>query len=695
MINFPFIPKTIENRAALRTSISALAAVLLAFKLHLDTPYWAGMTVIIVSNLYTGNIIDKALMRMAGTVVGAFFGFYLAAYIANSFLLYLLTCFLLVFFSVYYFNISRYAYAFLLFGLTAFIVITQLTINPDNAFYIAIWRSAEILLGVVVAAFGAYLLFPNHIHDSFLQQTAIIFTCFAKEIDEIKQLVCHGSDSLVLISKTNLTLKKELNKAAEMINFMRHEAGITRTILDKRRAFIDLLRHLARHFNYFVYSQRHESPSSISVCQDLPISAVFNALQQDLNTLKTAFFHNEGQANILLTHQALTALDAALLDHHPKIKGNIKFYYQLRQFLEQMKEVLGYLNALLINQSVVGLSKRRVYSRTKRLQTDPDIIKHNIKAGLSVTLAMLIWLISQWPGGINGIISSIVISIRKNIFEMKNISIYRLFGCLLGGGAALTVLFIIPLNLYDFIVLLFFLIWAFSYCSFKYPKYAYIGLQANIALVITLAQGGGPPIYLAPPLERLGGIIIGIIASFIVANSLWRTDAITMLQGRLQKLNRLLLYNSRQILMPDSKAALHDPTALFWTCRSLLELLTYEHLNPKKQALLASLKEQFAKLVFIQAIITQVDTAINQAEAHATGITLNINLKSYESLVKELYEETNLDHRKHLIQHIESELDLMENKLLYAGEPANKQILNLLAYVHALGQLARNSYLST
>ena len=113
------IPRTIENRAALRTAIAVLVAVLIAFKLHMTTPYWSGMTVVILSNLYTGSIIDKAMMRIAGTIGGAWIGYYIAGYVANSFYLYLLVCFLLIAVAVYYYNVSRYAYAYLLGGITA------------------------------------------------------------------------------------------------------------------------------------------------------------------------------------------------------------------------------------------------------------------------------------------------------------------------------------------------------------------------------------------------------------------------------------------------------------------------------------------------------------------------------------------------------------------------------------------------
>lgn len=315
----------IENKAALRTAITLVLTLLLAFKFHMKAPFWSGMTVIIVAHVYMGPMVKKALLRVLGTLLGAILGFWIAGMVANSFFTYLLACFSVMAIAMYYYQTSGYAYAYLLGGITAFLVIAQLALDPEDAFFVAIWRSAEISLGVVMSLLGGICLFPQ------------------REEPE----------------------KKSIGP----------EPGFT-------------------------------------------------------------------------------------------------------------------------------------------------MMQHCLQVGSSVTLATLLWLWSDWPGGLNGIVSSIVISIRKNISQMVNVSLQRLLGCLLGGGTALVIMFFFELSIEKLIVLLFFFVWIFSYCSFKYAQYSYIPLQANIAMIITLAQEGGPPVELEPPLERLGGIVIGILASFIVASLL-------------------------------------------------------------------------------------------------------------------------------------------------------------------------------
>lgn len=207
-----FWPRTVENRAAIRTAFAALIAVLISFKFHLETPFWSGMSVVIVSNLYTGNIIDKATMRLVGTVAGAFLGFYIAGLVTNSFLLYFLSCFLIVSMGSYYYSFSINGYAYLLGALCAFIIISQIAINPQNAFLVAIWRPVEIGIGVLVSALSAYFIFPNHLKDNIHAQISDIFQDFSAELEQLFHMLEEGEFDFELLSQNHLKIKRNYVK---------------------------------------------------------------------------------------------------------------------------------------------------------------------------------------------------------------------------------------------------------------------------------------------------------------------------------------------------------------------------------------------------------------------------------------------------------------------------------------------------
>jgi p-hydroxybenzoic acid efflux pump subunit AaeB len=679
-------PQSVENRAALRTAVGVLIAVLISFKFHLQTPYWSGMSVIVVSNLYTGSIIDKAMMRIVGTIAGAVLGLAVAGMVANSLILYLLCCFLIIAVAVYYYSLSTYAYAYLLGALCAFIVISQIAFDPQNVFFVAIWRPVEIAIGVLVSAVCAYVVFPNHLKDNIRMQVHDIFDDFSMEFNQLFEGLSQDTSVFTLVEQSNLKIKKKIRKAVELIAAMNREIGVTKEKTDELRAFLDSFYDLSRQLHYLtITSPQHRELIAIHIIQ---LETVFSAIQHDLKSLQSAFL-GESQALLALqTGVAISSFEKQLSEEGKNYLAKSDFIYSFIHFLQQVNQSFSLMHALLMGAPLNNKKKIQLINKKERLRNDPDLIKHSVKAGLSVLLALSFWFVSNWPGGLNGIISSLIISIRKNLFEMTNISIYRLMGCFLGGGTALCSLAFFEMNLYDFTIVLFISIWGFSYFMFKLPKYAYIGLQANIALVISLAQEGGPPVLLDPPLQRLGGIVIGIVASFIVANILWRSDVWTILNRYLDKLYRCMTFNLNQLLLVSSdNIKLHDLANLFWVSRGLLESLSEEHLSQKKQNKLTELTQRFETLVITQATISHILVAIDRDKANITAGLFNLNLPLFEKNLVTLYEQHDKAGGEALSLQLHQFLSQIDKNPVYS-KIADSDLRNLLAYVNALNHLA-------
>jgi p-hydroxybenzoic acid efflux pump subunit AaeB len=673
-----FYPKTLENRAALRTAIGTVIAILIAFKFHLDTPYWAGMTVVIVANLYTGSIVDKAILRIIGTIAGAWGGYFVAGIVVNSLPLFLFANFLLVAIASYYYIFSRYAYAYLLAGISGFIVVAQLAMQPENTLVVAIWRPIEIGLGVLVSAVTAFSLFPNKIQHSLEKQIHSIFNFLDLQLQLFEEGVINNFAAQELL-KNNLELKRSLRKATDMIGFLRREAGIKRERIDQFRAILDLLYALSRTLNYYAISLKD---TALSVYEKNALPVVFQALHEDLKTVETLFFNSQTENHIHSVKKIKQWTQNYPVDQPKNYKLN-GLFKQISSYFLRMSHVLS-------GQEKWNPQQHFLSAQT-RLSRDLDVIKHSIKVGLSAVLALGFWLLSDWPGGLNGIISSIVISVKKTSFEMKSTSIHRLLGCLLGGGIALGSLYLMAMNLYDFIIILFFSLWMFNYYSFKYPKYAYIGLQASIALIITLAQAGGPPVDLDPPLERLGGVLIGIGASYLVANSLWRNAPLIMLARKLHKLFCLLRYNLKQVLTCDRELIkIHDVTNLFWVCRGLIESMVDLEFSGKKQNLLHSYTTVFDELVIIQATLSHIFSAVDRKEAAKTAGHFAINLVEYEHGIIAVYERMSLNDSPIAIE-LQNCVHLIESK--GPAGVSEAEFMNLLAYLNSLTELLRHESL--
>ena len=623
------------------------------------------------------------MLRIIGTVAGAVIGFYAAGLVANSFLLYFLSCFLIVSIGAYYYSVSDNGYAYLLGALCAFIVISQLAINPQNAFFVAIWRPVEIGIGVLVSAISAYFIVPNHLKDNISSQLYEIFADFSIEFQQLFDVLVQGKSNFELVSQSNLETKRKIRQAVALIGAMNHELGVTQEHTDEVRALLDSFYDLSRQLQYLIIiSPQHNDLDTI---QSLPIEQIFHAIQEDLLSLQRVFSAPLPESLVLQTGEAIQNLEHEFIKSQKG--GQSEFIYTFIHFLQQIEQCFSLIHSLLERSPREQSPKFQVIKTQDRLRTDPDLIKRSIKAGLSVILALSFWLTSNWPGGLNGIITSLIISVRKNLYEMKNISIHRVLGCFLGGGVALLSIHAVAMDLCDFILVFFGSVWAFSYFMFKLPKYAYIGLQANIALIISLAQQGGPPVDLAPPMQRLGGIFIGILASFIIANLVWRSDVWTMLNRYLNKLYTYMDYNLRQVLLvPGNEKTLHDLANLFWISRGLLESLADEHLNPKKQAVLAALTKRFESLVMTQATISHILVTIDKEKVQNSAVLLNCNLSVYEQAVLRCFEQHDTAGGLIISRELLNFLATVSTQPAFSEVP-NEDLRVFLAYINALNQL--------
>ncbi|CDZ77106.1 p-hydroxybenzoic acid efflux pump subunit AaeB [Legionella massiliensis] len=686
------LPQTLENRAALRTAIATLAAMLIAFSFHFDKPYWSAMTVVLLANVYTGSVVDKAILRIIGATIGAWLGYFLAGLVVNSLLLYLLAIFLLISLAIYYYSFSSYAYAYLLGALSAFIVISDLAFTPQQTFYLAIWRPIDISLGVIISAVSAWCIFPNNIQDNLIKEADQLFDLMSNLLKELSKQTVANEPNFQMLSADNLKMKKKIRKSLEMIGFVRRELGIKRVKVDKYRALFDQFYNFGRTLTYFLSTIDTQLDSGKHAKLRAALADFFVTAQQDLEQLKKEFFAVGTIKPVLLAENSLATLhqliSANTTEEASPIEA-VKSYLVLSPLLQQVQAMITNLSNILINNPVAAKHQTKLITNQQLLRNDMDNIVGAIKTALAAVLALCFWLVSDWPGGVNGIISSVVISIKKHLFEMKNISIYRFLGCLIGGGAALFPLAFFSLDLYCYVLILFFSIWLFSYFSFKYIAYSYIGLQASIAMVISMGQAGGPPVNLEPALERLGGIVIGIVASFLVANVLWRTDFFSLLSRHLRKLFRFLIQNLNQLLQTDTQEKrLYDLTSSFWLCRGLLEAFPLEHFKKKKQEKLIDYKKGFIQMTLIQTTISHIYDGIDRDSAYVTAANYQIDLKELEQHLLALYNADKEESCEFAKQKIDKDLAKIDLSSTYLSHPSD-ELANCITYINALNQLRR------
>jgi uncharacterized membrane protein YccC len=146
----------------LRLELEVLSALYLSFGLHLTNPRWSMLTTFVLMTPISGMVVAKGIARIFGTVAGASMGIILIATFAQDRILFigalgtwLGVC---VFFATLLRNFR--SYAFLVAGFTAAIIVGDAYQMPESVFNVAVARSEEISLGIVVASVYSILAAP-------------------------------------------------------------------------------------------------------------------------------------------------------------------------------------------------------------------------------------------------------------------------------------------------------------------------------------------------------------------------------------------------------------------------------------------------------------------------------------------------------------------------------------------------------
>jgi uncharacterized membrane protein YccC len=143
--------------AALRSTLATTLAVLVALALHLDNPYWAGISGVVLVQSDRAATLARSVDRVIGTMIGAAIG-YLGAGLAADHLAFLALAGGFAAFTIYGQARAEHGYAFLLSGITVTLVMFGSLATPGRALDLAFYRGCEILVGVFVACAVDYAL---------------------------------------------------------------------------------------------------------------------------------------------------------------------------------------------------------------------------------------------------------------------------------------------------------------------------------------------------------------------------------------------------------------------------------------------------------------------------------------------------------------------------------------------------------
>jgi uncharacterized membrane protein YccC len=395
----------VHLRHGLKMALSGVFALYLAELLRLQFPAWSLFAVIVLMiPRYVGSIALKSLMRMIGTLVGGALGVWLVSDYTSSPILFLSVISLVVAYSNYkacQFGQSMSPYAYLLTGFTLMVIASYGISDPENAWSIALNRTEETLLGVFVVLLVTGLLWPRYARPEFLKAVnEVIRESGMLTLSEVRAwLAGNPGRSGFRYAHKNCTeklfaLSALLADSRREQPFLNARNAIFEKIITALQILLQAIVHLHQH--------RVESLEMTKLLER-ELTDVFLAAESVFAKLKA----ESGE------QFAVESLNAAIERLEIRIDG----LYQSGAFrgfqVDEITALYGHRDAL----STLGITLTDLQSAFQRLadvqipvwpqrlrakrtrKTDPSWIVAGIKAGLAVTISLVIieWL--HPPGG--------------------------------------------------------------------------------------------------------------------------------------------------------------------------------------------------------------------------------------------------------------------------------------------------------
>src|ERR1700752_2437023 len=143
---------------ALAATMSVSLAVLAAFVLHSDEPWWAAISAWMVTRTSLAAALSRGAMRIIGSAVGAAIAAVAIGLFVYDPLPFCLSLFALSCAGLIGFAISRHGYAWLIGAITGNLVMLLALEQPQITFTIAVNRVFDVTIGTAAVLLVTFLL---------------------------------------------------------------------------------------------------------------------------------------------------------------------------------------------------------------------------------------------------------------------------------------------------------------------------------------------------------------------------------------------------------------------------------------------------------------------------------------------------------------------------------------------------------
>jgi uncharacterized membrane protein YccC len=155
------IPLSTRSREAIKTALAMTIAYGIALYMDWEKPHWAGIAVAMISLSTVGQSLNKGAMRMLGTLVAATAALIFLALFFQARWWMVLSLSLYIGFCTYMLTGKKYQYAWFVSGFVCLVIGVNAGNTAEQAFQIAVERTQETGMGILVYSFVSAFLWPQ------------------------------------------------------------------------------------------------------------------------------------------------------------------------------------------------------------------------------------------------------------------------------------------------------------------------------------------------------------------------------------------------------------------------------------------------------------------------------------------------------------------------------------------------------
>lgn len=517
---------------ALKTALAVIIAMGIAMKLNWEKPYWTGITVFIIFLPYVGAAFEKSMLRIAGTLFAGVTAYLLTGWFEQDQFMMSLSLFLILGVLGYGAQGNTYPYFFVLGGITLCIIVGTTIVSPNELWHLVLYRTLEVILGVVVALSVNSLIFPQKASNALRHKvSSVLGDCRGLAelackhyLDEAPLQENLSDQERAISAKFPLLMPLFQSAQRDCSQLVHHAHAMEEIIREMRQCFVAAQTALC--------AAQAETERRFFREMETETRAHVEALLADMKQLGEDLCANQAARRLQRSHDTREALRRKVITlradgvSYTYEINDVTNFYALLGNLDSLQDAmirLAQADRTLYVATEASALPKRVTEHSRQWRLDQARVRHGIKVGLASIIALYAYLWLDWPSGVTAFLTcAIVMQVSTSASNQK--SMLRLGGCLLGGlFGFFTLGFLEPhfVTYYGYMVPLFFIFAFFSWINNGPQTYSYAGFQAQIAFLLMTSISNQQSVDLQAGIDRFMGILLGVFIAALVHRLIW------------------------------------------------------------------------------------------------------------------------------------------------------------------------------